>query len=706
MNQEEPTQLHTITTAKQAHQPPKERLKVRQAIAKKGGNYKWYKSFMGKMITVLLLVLLIPSSLIGFVSYDSAKSEVNKQIQIGVKASLNIAQNTIGQIFNSVVRELDQTAYFLESGSDLDNAAALQNRLNYLLETMSYLESVIVEQADGSMVSAPISTEGSIVSLEQELNQSISENAKKYQISTPETDPLTGNQVVTFTRKLEGSGSTLKFSVSTSKISELISNFNIGENGSLLILTPEREVVAGAGNLYTYGFDLGFPFKEIEQIPADFTPGKADDFFASEIQTDVTGETIYLNALSAIDPTTGWEISALVGAEDYINAVKPIKIAVLSYIAVSFVFSCLLIVYLWRAFKRPIKNLQSSIQTIREGDLTGRVAYNKKDEFGLLASNFNHMTMSLQNMVTAVKSASEMLAASADIIQKSTQETTESVNHVTEIVQENAEYAVSGAEAAKQAASTIDEMARGIVSVAESAGVIVEAAYKTGEQVSVGNNHIQEVGNQMNRIMSAVDDSSGIMNELSMLSGEAGKMTVAISDISRQTNLLSLNAAIEASRAGENGRGFAVVASEVRKLSEQSNQTAVQIGSTLNRMIELIHRSNQALQGNVREQLNQGLQVSTDAADAFSGIEQSTTLINGMIQDISASAEQMSASTEQVSATVFELSNISKRTADSAQSTSASTEEQMAMMLEINHSTHELAGISESLQELIKKFKV
>lgn len=693
-----------VPSNESAQTPENKSKKEWRATVKKERTYRWYTSFMGKMIAVLLLVLLVPSGLIGVISYNSAKDEVEKQIQVGVNSSMQIAQQSMNLLFSSVVRELDQTSYTL-AGSGAAPIATVQSRLDHLIETVPYLDSVVFIQPNGSVLSAPVAEGGAAASLDQEIGQNEAPGAENVRISTPATSSLTGNQVVAFTLPIEGGGS-LTFNLGTAKLAEQISTFTIGGSGSLLILTPEREVVAGAGNLYVYGFDLGFPFQDIQSIPDGFSPAQPGDFYASKMQTDITGEMIYLNVLSATDPITGWEVSGLVGAEDYVDAVQPILTTSSITTAVSILAALLLIVYLGRTFNIPMKILQSGIKTIRDGDLTSRVAYKKKDEFAQLASEFNYMTVSLQNMVTAVKSSSEMLSASSDLIQKSTQETTESVNHVSGIVQENAEYAVSGAEASRQAADTIDEMARGIVSVAETAGTIVDAAHSTSEKVGVGSGHIQEVSQQMNRILSAVDDSSHMMNELSALSDEAGKMTAAISDISKQTNLLSLNAAIEASRAGENGRGFAVVADEVRKLSEQSNQTASQIGGTLTRMIELIQRTNEAMQGNVREQLNQGLSVTADAASAFSGIEESTSAINGMIQDISASAEELSASTEEVSATVYELSNISKRTADSAQSTSASTQQQTAMMTEINHSAHELANISDSMQELIRKFKV
>jgi methyl-accepting chemotaxis protein len=210
----------------------------------------------------------------------------------------------------------------------------------------------------------------------------------------------------------------------------------------------------------------------------------------------------------------------------------------------------------------------------------------------------------------------------------------------------------------------------------------------------------------MDRILEAVTQTASLMDELSQLSDDAKQMNSAIAAIAKQTNLLSLNASIEASRAGEAGRGFAVVAVEVRKLSEQSKESADSISQIITQMLDLIQRSTATMNGNVRNQVGEGLRISQDAEGAFTNIERSTSHIVEQIQSVSAAAEQISASTEEVSATVTHLASLSRNSADSSQTTSAAVQEQMAAMEEIASSSQELSNMAQDLQELVKRFKI
>lgn len=192
----------------------------------------------------------------------------------------------------------------------------------------------------------------------------------------------------------------------------------------------------------------------------------------------------------------------------------------------------------------------------------------------------------------------------------------------------------------------------------------------------------------MEHILGAVEETSALINELSSLSAEANRMNEAIADISRQTNLLSLNASIEASRAGEHGKGFAVVAGEVRTLSMQSKQSADEIGATIGKMLDLIAKSTSLMNDKVRNQVGEGMRISQEASATISNIEQYTTHIVDQIQDISAVSEQLSASTEEVSATVAAMNHISKVSADSAQTTSAAAKNKWRRCRRYRHHLH------------------
>jgi methyl-accepting chemotaxis protein len=208
---------------------------------------------------------------------------------------------------------------------------------------------------------------------------------------------------------------------------------------------------------------------------------------------------------------------------------------------------------------------------------------------------------------------------------------------------------------------------------------------------------------QMDAIKGATNTSSGVIKELESKSNQIGEIVDIITNIADQTNLLALNAAIEAARAGEHGRGFAVVADEVRKLAENSGTAASQIAELLTEIKNGTHEAVSSMDAG-SQTVEDGVTALTGTVEAVQKIVEESNRIAVMAENIAAAAEEQSASIEEVTATVDEVASISQEAAAGTQQTSAAMEQQSATVQEISKSSQLLAEMASDMQEIVGKY--
>jgi methyl-accepting chemotaxis protein len=215
----------------------------------------------------------------------------------------------------------------------------------------------------------------------------------------------------------------------------------------------------------------------------------------------------------------------------------------------------------------------------------------------------------------------------------------------------------------------------------------------------------EDLMHMMEGIKSAVGDSSSVITDLDAKSNRIGEIVNLITNIADQTNLLALNAAIEAARAGEHGKGFAVVADEVRKLAEDSGNAAKQISELIVQMQSGTKNAVNSMQRG-SEEVHKGAESLGNSVKAIGDVVEAGNTIVKMVQEIAEATEKQSASIEEVNSSVNEVSTISEQSAAGAQQASASVQEQTASMQELSQSAQELADVASRMQLVVSKFKL
>ena len=403
------------------------------------------------------------------------------------------------------------------------------------------------------------------------------------------------------------------------------------------------------------------------------------------------------------------EVTAVFGVDLDASIMNQLKYQFLLWLSIGIVI-CLIIVLILQYFGTkkllsPIKDIQTAISKVSNGDLTTTINVKSKDELGELSHQFNEMTETLSSLIKEARlvtdkvyqSSTEFLQIAGNTVQSANQFSM-SIHQVTESL----EYQTASSE---ESARVMEEMATGIQRAAESASTIAMKSEDTLSQTQNGKHLIQQAVNQMQNINQTVGSSAEVVTKLGTRSQEIGQIVSVISEITEQTNLLALNAAIEAARAGEAGRGFAVVADEVRKLAEQSKVAATKIVNIIQLTQVDTKRAVEAMTKGTME-VSTGVQVIDDVGNVINQIVESTKLVSEEIQESSAVYEEMSAGSEEVNATVDEIAHAAKNSLTIFKELSSETEKQLQSMKIMEESSHTIAEMVKNLEEKLNTFTI
>ncbi len=702
-----------------------------------------------KLIALFLILAIVPLIIVGIIAYNDAQHGLEDEAfaKLSAIAELktqnfetylhNTEENlrTIGHTrgvvdsFNKVVnyhKEMDIQAdedYDMSSSSDAVTVPydvlyeEINDQLKVYPENYGYSDIYIVCKPHGHVMFSYLENSDLGTNLvhgrykDTQLAKTwrnVVDTQAAYTSDLEEYEPNGGKAVMFIGAPIEDDGEMIGVvivKIDAETVNEKISDVTgLGETGESYIVGEDFKIRTKLRNnpsaeILKYEVKTEGVEKELQEEQTQRGEGICDnEIYENYLGEEVLGHNHFIEGLNWAVITEIDEHEAFAAADKLRNEVLLAVIIAALVIAVAAFFIALSII-------KPIKKGVAFAKVIASGDLTQDLKIHQKDEVGQLASALNEMKTDLSGVIGSIKVNANNTSATAEELSASSEEVNASTEQVSSTIQEIAKGSQTLSKSAEDTKQSGEQLKSSIQSVAESAQQSAKNAADVNDAAKKGSEAAKKAGDKMKSLSEAVKTSSEVVQDLGTKGQQIVKVIEVINGISEQTNLLALNAAIEAARAGEAGRGFAVVADEVRKLAEESQRATKQIETIIEDITNGTTQAVESMKKGTKE-VEEGSTVVNEALTSLDTISKKVSEVAAQIEEMSAATEEQLANAEKVQKSISDVSAVAEESSASSEEVSASVEETTASMQQVSESAQNLAKAADELRNKVARFKV
>ncbi|MBD8520531.1 methyl-accepting chemotaxis protein [Lysinibacillus fusiformis] len=483
-------------------------------------------------------------------------------------------------------------------------------------------------------------------------------------------------------------------------------NIKLGENGYIFVVDQKGNSIAHpnieGNNVWDEQDDNGV--KYMQEIIAKGNEGGG---FASYSWPLPNSDQLEEKGVYAeTDPYWGWVIGASTYLADFNKPAESILKLTVIVIGVAIIIGIFVIWQYANSMAKPINRVVQAMERFAEGDLTQEsMSIRSKDEIGKLANAMNQMQAKLKDMIHNIAQASDLINTSSKELSQSANEVNMGAEQVAITMNELASGAEGQAHHSNELTSLMERFTADLRETNQHGEHIHQSSVEVLGLTNEGSQLMTSSNSQMSKIDGIVQNAVEKVKKLDAQAQEISKLVVVIKDIADQTNLLALNAAIEAARAGEHGKGFAVVADEVRKLAEQVAFSVNDITSIVTNIQQDFDVVTSSLEDGYQE-VKEGTNQIKATSETFTTISNSINDVVDSVQLISSNLSKVTEDGQKMNSAIQEIAAVAEESAAGVEQTTATTEQTSSSMDVMAGKSAQLSTLALELKTLIAQFKL